>query len=261
MKTDLSFWNNNFPSIIKKPIEKLLYGKHIYKIEVSILGARCLERGIGKRTLDKFEYQFHNLETFIKRLHNDDFSRVRYRHSSLVPRWLARGLDYKFLSQVYQTLMKYDDRTKTRTGNWNLAQTGQKFFISTNDIKILEEIALLFKDRPNDVISITYPTSDIALKKISNGVILKKNPPKYKFQVKLSGRNWHPGKSYLKVLEYLTTLPEVHVPPGAKKRLERGFCIDGTVIYTDNPENLAFISLLDPYIIGKISPLEYIADK
>lgn len=265
---ELSFWDNTFPHIKKQPIDRLLYGKHAYRVEVVIAGAKCLQRSNKGRSDDEFKKQFAALQSRI-------FMNQTYP-ALFNAKWKGAKINHSLLKKIYLFLQKYDEQLKTRIGDWvvkkpgraEMKATGDKFFVSSNDPALLEEFALFFKFIPNQMISITFPANENDHTAINSGAILKKNEPVFKFQIALSNKvphhSGHNGRkeNHKNVLAHLDNLAtDVFVPASTRHRLESSFWLGGAMIYTNDPTLLGFISLIDPYILGKISPLVRASDK
>jgi len=251
---ELSFWNNTFPKIKKIPTDRLLYGVHPYRIEILMKGSKCLRGSKKGRSNAAFEEQFGIMCTQLFFRRNRFFGGAENYET-----WKSKNMDKGLLKRIYKILQKYDNDVKIRSH-------GTKLFISSNALSILEEIAVLFKNKRQFLISVSYPASDEALAIINTGAILTKRKPKFKFQISLSNRNGGGGyaerkKSSTAVAEHLKNLDGVFVPHSTMERLKKGLRLSGATIFTNDPTLLGFISLINPYILGKISTLSHATDK
>jgi len=264
MKTELLFWDKYFPKMAKRPIDRLLYGVHAYRLELNVICGGCLRKGRGGRSRSNFDSQLARTKRYYTYFVPGPATNSIHVKKDPVP-------DHKLLLKLYNMLEKYEATTKVRvTGSWSM-KTGDSVFISSNELNVLEEIAGLFKSksRRKQVLSLSFPENEKSHDAIKTGAILRKTQPKYKFQISLSNRkmtrrniSWEERQRiHTNVLEHLLLLETVYVPETVQYRLKNGSPLRGAIIFTDDPANLGFISLIDPYILGKISPVLCVSDK
>lgn len=240
MKTDLSFWKSKFPAIQVAPLNQLLYKKYIYKLVLKFPNTTA---GIISHLMGRDRKVVLN----------------KKRDYWIHKRYLAlRQNDLKladFVVNAAEMIEAMDCRTM---GSWT------SLSISTNDMDALQKFAMFIKRHSKyaKVDGISAPASQEACDVIKTGAVLKNSDPEFPYMVYLrckTRRKYPPGHGD-HILNHLQMLEDVKVPSGTRKSLQRNYFYN-CPIYVKDPNNLSFLTLIDPDLVGRISPLVKNPDK
>lgn len=237
---DSSFWNKLQPGIKTSTTVKQFHGRYLWRLVIRAEGGRLLDSKLA------------SLEEALE--HRRAVARTGYNFGKTG--WFYRSAN---LGVVDLTLLRTVQAIKTNMSSsvrTRIEEPCVQFY--TQDEDTLKTIALKIDARYIE--SITYPQPQM-VPLLQSGAIIQRTPVSYSHKVIVrDGR--YPLQTKLQLLRYLENLGDtVKLSKTSKDMLNKQYESTWSVFfYTNDPDVVTFISLIDPALISNIHAMVSVPD-
>ena len=230
---DTLFWTALNPKIRILDTVKMMYGQHLYRLEIQAEGASIL-----------------------RDLESDIVTEVTNRN--LLARTVNYGGSWRRNKPVsvdrIPLLEKIREVMLTNPGNKTRIEGDSLQFYTPDEVAIKKLARQMIYLDNSHISSIMRPTTPALADILRAGKVLRKNPPEYKYRLMIrDGRYSEESKENL--LNWVDQMGDaVRIPVSLRENLEKGRhgYIWGGYIYVNDPRLEVMLRMIEPRLIGKI---------